>query len=130
MARSAVQVAEQLFKCIEAKQVDGVAALYHDDVEVWHNFDNAIQQKAENLKVLAGLTQTVPQLHYEVLERHVIGNRVVQRHNLHCRMAGGDDVVIPACIFITVVDEKVKRIDEYLDTAQASRLRSASRPPR
>jgi len=127
MARSALQIAEQLFKCIEAKQVDGVAALYHDDVEVWHNFDNAVQSKTDNLKVLTGLTQTIPQLHYEVLERHVIGNRVIQRHNLHCRIAGDNEVVIPASIFITVVDEKIKRIDEYLDTAQASKLRPATR---
>jgi ketosteroid isomerase-like protein len=124
MARSAVQVAEQLFKCIEAKQVDGVAALYHDDVQVWHNFDDAIQSKAENLKVLTGLTQIVAQLHYEVLERHVIGNRLVQRHNLHCRMKGNEEIVIPACIFITVANEKITRIDEYLDTAQAARLRA------
>ena len=130
MARSAVQVAEQLFKCIENKQVDGVAALYHDDVEVWHNFDNAIQTKAENLKVLAGLTQTVAQLRYEILERHTIGNRIVQRHNLYCRLAGNEEIVIPACIFLTVEDEKIKRIDEYLDTAQASKLRSAGRTSR
>lgn len=130
MARSAVQVAERLFKCIEAKQVDGVAALYHDDVEVWHNFDDAIQSKPENLKVLAGLTQTVANLRYEVLERHEFGNRVVQRHNLHCRTAGGDDIVIPACIFITVAGDKIQRIDEYLDTAQAGRLRNAGRATR
>jgi hypothetical protein len=130
MARSPVQVAEQLFKCIEAKQVDGVAALYHDDVEVWHNFDNAIQSKADNLKVLTGLTQTVAQLRYEVLERHTIGNRVVQRHNLYCRMAGDEEIVIPACIFLTIDGEKIKRIDEYLDTAQAARLRAAGRPQR
>ena len=130
MARSAVQVAEQLFKCIESKQVDGVAALYHDDVEVWHNFDNAIQTKAENLKVLTGLTQTVAQLRYEILERHTIGNRVVQRHNLYCRLAGNEEIVIPACIFLTVEGEKIKRIDEYLDTAQASKLRSAGRSAR
>src|SRR5262245_35914342 len=130
MTRSAVQIAEQLFKSIENKRVDDVAALYHDDVEVWHNFDNAIQTKAENLKVLTGLTQTVAQLRYEVLERHAIGNRVIQRHNLYCRMAGNDEVVIPASIFLTIVDEKIKRIDEYLDTAQASKLRSAGRTPR
>lgn len=123
MART-VQIAEQLFKCIEAKQVDGVAALYDDRIEVWHNFSDAIQSKAENLKVLTGLTRTVAQLHYEVLERHVIGNRVVQRHNLHCRMEAGNEIVIPACIFITVTNDKITRIDEYLDTAQAAKLRA------
>jgi ketosteroid isomerase-like protein len=124
MARSAVEIAEQLFKNIEAKQVDAVAALYHDDIEVWHNFSNAIQSKADNLKVLKGLTLAATQIRYEVLERHLFGNRVVQRHNLHCRLADNADIVIPACIFITVENEKITRIDEYLDTAQTARLRS------
>jgi hypothetical protein len=45
-------------------------------------------------------------------------------------MAGNDEVVIPACIFLTVEGEKIKRIDEYLDTAQAGKLRCAGRTSR
>jgi uncharacterized protein len=126
MTRSAVEIAEQLFKNIEAKNVDGVAALYRDDIQVWHNFSNGVQSKAENLKVLKGLTLAAAQIRYEVVERHQFGNRVVQRHNLHCRTASGADIVIPACIFITVRDDKITRIDEYLDTAQTAGLRTGT----
>jgi ketosteroid isomerase-like protein len=125
MTANALDVARQLFERIEAKHVDGVAALYADDVEVWHNFDNATQTKAENLKVLGGLTKNVAEIRYDVTERILLGERVMQRHLLRCRVANGEEVVIPACIFVTVRGGRIVRIDEYLDTGQSSALGAA-----
>jgi len=130
MSTSALQVAARLFESIESKRVDAVSALYADDVAIWHNFSNAEQTKAENLKTLEGLANSVESLHYEVLERMLLGDRVLQRHNLRCRTRTGEEVVIPACIFITVLDGLIHRIDEYLDTGQANRLREATGRPR
>ena len=125
MTHSSTDVAAQLFRAIESKSVAGVAALYDDAVGVWHNFDNAVQNKTDNLKVLEGLTKSVAQIRYEVLERHTVGDRVIQRHDLHCTLASGKTFTIPACIFITVMNGKITRIDEYLDTAQVNQLRAA-----
>jgi ketosteroid isomerase-like protein len=50
---------------------------------------------------------------------------VIQRHLLRCRVASGEEVVIPACIFVTVQRGKITRIDEYLDTAQSNALGAA-----
>ena len=120
----ALSTAAALFAAIEGSNPPGVAALYADDVEVWHNFSNACQSKAENLAVLTALVESVPRIRYEVLERVLLEDgRVLQRHNLR---AGTDstEVVIPACIFLTIEDGLILRIDEYLDTAQANRLRA------
>jgi uncharacterized protein len=125
MPNTALEVAQQLFERIEAKNVDGVAALYADDILVWHNFDNATQSKAENLRTLGGLTKNVAQIRYDVTERLSLGDRVVQRHVLRCRAANGEEVAIPACIFVSVRDGKITRIDEYLDTAQSNALVAA-----
>ena len=121
-----LDVAAALFEAIEAKRVDRVAALYADDVVVWHNFSNAEQSKSANLAVLEGLTRAVEDLHYEVIERLPLADRVMQRHNLRCRTKSGEEIVIPACIFVTVRGDRIVRIDEYLDTAQANRLRAAT----
>jgi ketosteroid isomerase-like protein len=93
---------------------------------VWHNFDNTVQSKADNLKTLEGLTKAVERIRYEVIERHQVGDRVIQRHNLHCGTRDGKELTIPAAIFITVKNERIVRIDEYLDTAQANALRAAT----
>lgn len=125
MAKTAIEVAQHLFEQIEAKRVDGVSALYADDILVWHNFSNATQTKAENLKVLDGLTKNVTQIRYDVTERVLLGDRVMQRHLLRCRIGTGEEFVIPACIFVTAHDGKITRIDEYLDTTQSNALSAA-----
>jgi ketosteroid isomerase-like protein len=122
MAQTAIDVAKQLFENIEAKRVDGVAALYADDVRVWHNFSNTTQSKDENLEVLGGLTKNVAQIRYDVTERVLLGDRVMQRHLLRCRLDNGEEFVIPACIFVTARDGRITRIDEYLDTTQSNAL--------
>ncbi len=126
MSSTAIEIAKELFEQIEAKRVDGVAALYADDIVVWHNFSDATQTKAENLAVLDGLTKRAAQIRYDVTERVLLGDRVMQRHLLRCRVGSGEEIVIPACIFITARDGKITRIDEYLDTAQAAALRAAA----
>lgn len=127
---SELDTAAALFAAIEGKNVDAVADLYADDVQVWHNFSNACQDKAANLETLAGLCRHVPEIHYDVTERLLLDDgRVMQRHVLRACLEAGD-VLIPACIFITVRDGRIAAIHEYLDTGQANRLRAATgRPP-
>ncbi len=128
--RSNLETAAALFAAIESKDPDAVAALYHDDIEVWHNFSNAIQDKAANLETLGGLCRNVPNVRYEVTERlELADGRIMQRHLL-CAGTDTEEVQIPACIFITARDGRIVAIHEYLDTAQANQLRALTgRPP-
>jgi uncharacterized protein len=123
--------AAALFAAIESRSPDAVAALYADDVQVWHNFSNACQDKPTNLAVLTGLCQSVPEIRYDVVERLLLDDgRVLQRHVLRATVASGEEILIPACMFITVARGRIARIEEYLDTGQANRLRQATgRPP-
>ncbi|MFU8816588.1 MAG: nuclear transport factor 2 family protein [Pseudomonadales bacterium] len=127
MSEAILQVAGALFAQIEAGNPDGVAALYADDVAVWHNFSNVAQSKSENLRTLGGLINSTAGIRYEVIERLALdGERVMQRHNLHCTTRTGEEFLIPACMFMIVRDGKIVRIDEYLDTGQANALRAAT----
>ena len=129
MDTAALDIAAALFAAIERKDPDAVAALYADDVQVWHNFSNACQDKAANLETLSGLCRHVPEIHYDVTERlQLEDGRILQRHVLRAR-TGSEEVLIPACIFITVRDGRIVAIHEYLDTAQANRLRAATGRP-
>ena len=131
MSNSNLDTAGALFDAIERRALQAVAALYADDVQVWHNFSNACQSKAENLEVLTALCDNVREIHYDVVERLLLDDgRVLQRHVLRAKVGSGEEILIPACIFISVREGRIVRIDEYLDTAQANRLRAASgRPP-
>jgi len=127
MSRSNLDTAAALFAAIEAKRPEAVAALYADDVQVWHNFDDACQDKAANLQTLGGLCSAAERIRYDVTERLLLEDgRVMQRHVLRVRVPSGAEFALPACIFVTVNGGKITRIDEYLDTGQANRLRAAS----
>lgn len=127
MNESALTVAGRLFESIEAGNPAGVDALYAEDIEVWHNFSNSVQSKAENLKTLQGLIGSVAAIRYDVKERVALDDdRILQRHDLHCTTHSGERHTIPACIFITVKSGHIVRIDEYLDSAQANAMRAAT----
>jgi ketosteroid isomerase-like protein len=125
--RNNIDTAADLFAAIEAKDPAAVGALYADDVAVWHNFDDACQDKAANLATLSGLCAAATKIRYDVTERlELEAGRVLQRHVLRVSVPSGETFAIPACIFVTVANGKITRIDEYLDTGQANRLRAAS----
>lgn len=129
-ARTALEAAARLFAAIESKNVAAVADIYADDIEVWHNFSNRCQDKATNLQTLSGLCASVERIDYEVKERlELQDGRVLQRHILHAVPADGEAVSIPACILIRAENGRIRRIDEYLDTGQANRLRQATGRP-
>lgn len=120
-----IATVERFFAAIEAKDIDAVAAFYTDDVQVWHNFSNSCQDKATNIAVLAALCAGVESLRYEIVERLVLDDgRVLQKHLLRAVGSGSQEVVIPACMFLTLAGERISHIEEYLDTGQANQLRA------
>jgi ketosteroid isomerase-like protein len=127
---TAMSITARLFSALESGNVEAVSELYAEDVAVWHNFSNTEQSKQQNLEVLKAMVAAVESLQYVVLERVDLGDRVLQRHTLTCRLSSGQVFQLPACILVTVSSNKIIRIDEYLDTGQANALRLASdRPP-
>lgn len=131
MTHPDLNTVSRFFAAIEGKNPGVVAQMYADDVEVWHNFTRACQDKPTNVQTLTAMCEHVPQVRYEVLERlRLDDGRVLQRHVLRATTPSGEEILIPACLFIRVRDGKIARIDEYLDTGQANRLRVATgRPP-
>ena len=120
---NAQETVDAFFSAIESQDPIRVSDMYTDDVSVWHNFSNVAQTKAENVAVLTGLCKLADALRYEVVERFSLSpDRIVQRHNLHVTLKD-KQVVIPACIFITVTSGKISAIEEYLDTVQTAALR-------
>ncbi|MGV3770363.1 MAG: nuclear transport factor 2 family protein [Sphingobium phenoxybenzoativorans] len=110
-------IAEAFFKAIEQGDVDTLNRLYADDAGVWHNFDGITQTKAEGVQTLAQFA-AVADSRYELQQRYVVGDTVIQRHNIHIRMkATGASKVIPVAVFLKFRDGKVAHIYEYLDSA-------------
>ncbi|WP_336965219.1 nuclear transport factor 2 family protein [Sphingobium aquiterrae] len=110
-------IADAFFAAIENGDVDTLNRLYDDEAGIWHNFDGITQNKKDGVQTLAQFAAAA-ESKYVIEERFVIGDRVIQRHNIHVRMkASGATNVIPVSIFLTIRDGKVTEIYEYLDSA-------------
>lgn len=120
-----IDVADRLFAAITAGDVEAVAALWADDVAVWHQGDERDSAKARALKVIRWYVGATTYRHYEVLDRQVFGGGFVQQHVLHCTSVGGEEVALRVCLVVKIRDDGlIRRIDEYLDPADLAPLLS------
>ena len=119
---NANDVADQLFAAIEAGDIDAVRSLYAPDVAVWHNTDGLTQSLDDNLRVLGWMSKHLPGTRYTGVRRAVTDSGFVQQHVLVATNRAGRNVAVPACIVAEVVDGRITRLDEYLDSAHVTEL--------
>jgi uncharacterized protein len=122
---NADEVAERLFSAIEAGDIDAVRSLYAPDVAIWHNHDEVVQTVDENLRTLGWMTKHLPGARYTHVRRSATDSGFVQQHVLVARNRAGRDIEVPACIVAEVVEGRITRLDEYLDSAHVAALMEA-----
>jgi ketosteroid isomerase-like protein len=116
-------VADRLFSAIEAGDVDGVAAMWSDDVTVWHAGDKRRSEKAQAMRVIEWFVSATADRHYDVLDRRFFDGGFVQQHVLHGTTRDGTPYSLRVGIIIVVGrDGMITRIDEYLDPADLAPL--------
>jgi ketosteroid isomerase-like protein len=120
------EVAERLFRAIEAGDIDAVASLYSPDILVWHNTDGKEQSLDENLETLRWVIGHIADRRYTDVRRSLTNEGFAQQHVLRGTGPNGD-IAMPAALFATVQHGQITRIDEYLDSAQVAML--TRRPP-
>ncbi len=111
-------IADRLLAAITAGDADAVRAIYAIDARIWHNFDQRDQTVDENLATLVDLHRRAANLRYTEIRRFPSPGGFVQQHVLTGDAKGGA-LRIPAMIRFWVVDGRIARLEEYLDTAQA-----------
>ena len=121
----AVAIVERFFAALEAGDTDLLARLYTPDARIWHNDASGEQGVEDNLRVLRGLHAVVSGLRYDVGRRFPMDGGVVQQHVLRGTLPDGSAVAMPAAMFLYVEGGRVRRIEEYLDSAQAAPIRAA-----
>lgn len=111
------EVADAVFDAIECGDADSLASLWADDIEVWHNNDQAVQNKAENLAVLRWMIENTASVEYRDIVREITPTGFAQRHTFRVSLTHGRTTDIPVALFATIRNGQVTRIDEYMDSA-------------
>jgi len=119
----ALAVAERFFRAVEDGDVQAIRAIYAPDARIWHNHDRLEQTVDENLRVLGWVAKNLTNRRYRVQRRVAIPGGFMQQHVLEAETAGGP-FSMPACVVCEVQGDRITRLEEYLDSAQANHLRT------
>ena len=126
---SSIAIAERLCAAIEAGDIDAVRAIYAPDARIWHNTDGVDfpgQTVDENLNVLKWMGTFLTDKRYDIVARSATATGFVQQHVLRATIAAnGQPYAMPACIICTVVNGRITRLDEYMDSAHVAPLIAA-----
>lgn len=119
-----IEFARHFCRCIEEGDIDAVRACYAEDALIWHNFDGIEQTVDENMRVLEWMKERAKSRVYEISRLEPIRGGYVQQHVLRMISQKNEVLEMPACLFVTVVDGKITRLEEYLDPSHAEGLRA------
>ena len=99
-AEEILAFAKKFVDAIQAGDIATTRACYHPDAKLWHNTDGIEQTVDQNMKVLDWFIRTLPD---------------------------GTKWAMDACVVIKIENGLITRLDEYLDSAQAGKLRAFGR---
>jgi len=119
-----VQLLDRITAAAMAGDGSDLFNIYTEDAVIWHNHDNREQTVAQNVKLLERMPQWVTDREYADRRIQVFEGGVVQQHTLKgTRISTGEPIALHACVVVRVnEDGKITRLDEYLDSAEASKL--------
>ena len=106
--------ADAFVGAIVANDTDTVLRMYAEDATIWHNFDEVDQTPAQNVKTLRALHRVIPGFHYEEIRRTMLPDGFWQQHVL-CAQTPAGPLRMPAALRITMRDDRISRLEEYLD---------------
>ena len=116
MSSTIETVVNNFYAAIERNDFVAVGTLYADDLTLWRSFDLVTQNKPDQMVTLSAMNARWAS-HYRVIERHIIGDQVVQRHELTLTEQDGTVAhTLQAAAFLTIRDGQVHVLNEYLDS--------------
>jgi ketosteroid isomerase-like protein len=109
------QLLDRLFAGISARDLDAVANLYADDVEVWNSYSRRTFARDASLALLRDFLDRTEDVRYEVLERRHWESGAMQRHVLYVRVDGREHA-IDVCITFAFAGGRIRSVFEYVDS--------------
>jgi ketosteroid isomerase-like protein len=108
------ELLDRLFAGISEANLQAVAELYSDDVEVWNSYSRRKFQRDASLALLEDFLSRTDGVRYEILERRHWEDGAMQRHILHVRVDGREHP-IDACMTFTFAGGRIHSVYEYVD---------------
>jgi ketosteroid isomerase-like protein len=109
--------ARRFFDAVARGDLDAVRGFYAPDAVVWTAQDPAERTPEENLAVLRWVNDNIARFRYEDVRCQVTPTGFVEQHTTCGTAPGGGELRFAACLVVRVEDGRIKRLEEYFDTA-------------
>ncbi|GAA1245245.1 nuclear transport factor 2 family protein [Janibacter melonis] len=117
----AVSLLDRIVAAAEAGDPADIYEIYAPGAVIWHNHDLKESSVEQNARLLAAMDRWVADRRYTERRISTFPGGAVQQHVLRgTRRSTGEEVALHACVVIAVEDGRVTRLDEYIDSAEAS----------
>lgn len=117
-------LAARLFDAIEAGDIETMRGCFAPDAEIWHNTDELIVTVEQTAQTLSGMVTRIKDRAYADRQLAFFPGGFVQQHVLTGRRAHDDGAVrLPCAVICKVADDRITRLDEYLDSAHVAEFR-------
>jgi ketosteroid isomerase-like protein len=114
-------LAKHLFDSVEASDMDGFISCFAPEAQIWNNTDQKQVTPEEMSGILGRLDSLATDKRYEQRRLDVFPGGFVQRHMLcGTRKVDSQRIEMPACLVAEVVNGKIIRTYDYVDSAKAA----------
>jgi limonene-1,2-epoxide hydrolase len=111
-----LDTAEALGAAVKARSAEQVAAVYADNIVVWHACTGQAMGKGHNVELLGRVFAVTAELEYVDVRRILLDGVVVQQHRVAGRLSDGKQLVpLEVCMIMRVRAGLITRIDGYFD---------------
>ena len=113
-------VSERLARYVADGDLDGLRTLYTPDARIWHNTDDTSKTVDESLAFFGALVGVSTAREYQAIRLTPTPTGFVQQHYLSTVLSTGETVRAPICMVITLEGDRVKTLDEYIESGSSS----------
>lgn len=117
-------LAKRFFDAIELGDIASMRDSFVDDAAIWHNTDEEIVSPDQTVQTLTGMVQRITDIRYSERQLSIFPGGFVQQHVLTgTRRHDGVAVRLPCAIICQLEEGRIKRLDEYFDSAHVATFR-------
>jgi ketosteroid isomerase-like protein len=110
-------VIDRLFDALSAGDLETARECLTPNVRLWHSFDQVAMDREAAMGGFADFISNFAARSFVDVRRHAIEGGFVQQHLMTATRHSGEVLAWPVCIVVQIDDDRIVRLDEYIDRA-------------
>jgi ketosteroid isomerase-like protein len=117
---SAANPIDRLYDALATGDLEAARRCLTDDARIWHCFESFEHTPASIYTEWQGFVAHFVERKVTHVRRQPTPEGFVQQHVLSVRAVNGQPLSWPICIVVRIEDQRIARLDEYMDRQPAS----------